>query len=104
MAHEKPALPDELFEGLTTDDVDERAARVGRFLILDEMGFFGDKTNLRLALAEDDGSWVAQVRRCFSNTYGDVAGCHPADLEVAAEMLGVFDEVYDIEAERGKAA
>lgn len=94
----KEVPPAELFEGLTADDTAERAARIGRFLILEEMGYFGEQTNLTLALAQGDGSWVGQVRRRFSNTYGDVAGCHPADIEVAAEMLGVFDDVYDVEA------
>lgn len=97
-------IPDDIFEGLNPSETIERAARVGRFLILEEMGFFGQKTNIDLAKAAGSGSWVAQVRKRFSGIYGDVAGCHPADLEVAAEMLGVFDEVYDYEASSGKAA
>jgi hypothetical protein len=91
-------LPHQLFEDLSVEAVQERAARVGRFMVLEEMGFFGEKTNIDLAKAQGSGSWVAQVRKRFSGIYGDVAGCHPADLEIAAEMLGVFDEVYNIEA------
>ena len=100
----KERLPKELFEGLDDDDITERVARIGRFLILEEMGYFGEQSNIILALADDEGSWVAQVRRRFSNTYGDVAGCHLADLEVAAEMLGVFDDVYNVEALKNDGA
>lgn len=82
-----------LTEGV--EDLPTRAARVGRFLILDEMGFFGEETNFKLSLHEGPGTWQAAVRKRFSGVYGDVAGCHPADIEVAAEMLGVFDDVYD---------
>ncbi len=94
----KQTLPPELFEDLTDEDEFERRARIGRFLVLSEMGFFGINTNIDLSLAQGNGSWVAQVRKRFSGRYGDVAGCHPADLEVAAEMLGVFDDIYDMEA------
>ena len=97
-----PRIPQEIFDGLSEEDVEERAARLGRFLILNEMGFFGEKTNIKLAKANGNGSWVAQVRKRFSGLYGDVAGCHPADLEVAAEMLGVFEDVYNIEALDGE--
>ena len=93
---ERDTYPHELFTGCS--DGNERAARLGRFMILEEMGFFGDKTNTELALHNAAGSWIGEVRRRFSNTYGDVAGCHPADIEVAAEMLGVFDAVFDPES------
>lgn len=92
-------IPDGLVEGVS--DPDERAVRIGRFLILEEMGFFGEKSNVTLAQGDYDGTFVAAVRRRFSNTYGDVAGCHPADIEVAAEMLGVFDVVFNAEVKNG---
>lgn len=94
--------PSELLEGVK--DPREQAAKIGRWLVLQEMGFFGDKTNLALAKGGYDGRFNAGVRRRFSNTYGDVAGCHPADIEVAAEMLGVFDDVYDYELQPPEAA
>lgn len=84
-----------LLEGCTPE---ERAARIGRLAILEEMGFFGDRTNIALAKNEGPGTWTARVRRRFSGIYGNTEGCEAADLEVAAEMLGVFDDVYDIEA------
>lgn len=90
--------PSVLFEG--ADGERERAMRLGRFLILRELGFFGDETNIKLSIADGEGSWIAQVRRKFSNTYGDVGGCHPADIEVAAEMLGVFELVFETELEK----
>ncbi len=93
---ERDIYPHELFAGC--ENGNDRARRLGRFMILEEMGFFGDKTNTELARYEGPGSWIGAVRRRFSNTYGDVAGCHPADIEVAAEMLGVFDTVFDAEA------
>lgn len=91
--------PHELFVGCETRE--ERAARIGRFVVLEEMGFFGEKTNIDLARHEAEGSWIGAVRRRFSNTYGDVAGCHPADIEVAAEMHGVFDDIFNVEANAG---
>lgn len=100
---EKQTVPVELFEGLTDEDEFVRRARIGRFLVLKEMGFFGLATNLNLSMAEGNGSWVAQVRKRFSGRYGDVAGCHPADIEIAAEMLGVFDDIYDMELADGTA-
>lgn len=89
--------PSGLFENLQMEDETGRNARIGRFLILREMGFFGEETNIDLAKALGKGSWMHQVRKRFSGTYGDVAGCHPADIEVAASMLGVFDQVFDAE-------
>jgi hypothetical protein len=97
-----PEIPHELFAGCETEE--ERAARLGRFLVLQECGFFGKDTNLNLALAQGKGSWTAQVRRRFSGIYGDVRGCDPADLEIAAEMLGVFPDIYNIEALQDDAA
>jgi len=90
--------PLRLFENLQMEDRTARDARIGRFLILQEMGFFGEDTNVELSISEGEGSWIARVRKRFSGTYGDVSGCHPADIEVAAEMLGVFDQVFDAEA------
>lgn len=71
---------------------------LGRYAILNEMGFFGLETNVSLARHSGPGTWMAAVRKRFSGTYGDVGGCHPADIEIAAEYLGVFDEVFDAEA------
>lgn len=89
-------VPVELF----TDEpaLEERAARIGRFLILEEMGYFGRETNIDLSFANGKGSWTAQVRKRFSGVYGNVRGCERADMEVAGELLGVFDMVYDYEA------
>lgn len=92
-------FPRELFEGCPAED---RAARVGRWAILGEMGFFGDKTNLKLARGEYQGSFIGAIRKRFNGVYGDVRGCEPADIEVAAEMLGVFDDVFDPEVQRLK--
>lgn len=88
-------VPPQLLE----DDIDpaEMLARIGRFAVLKEMGFFGEETNIDLAKKQGKGSWTAQVRKRFSGTYGDTKGCHPADIESAAEMLGVFDQIYDVE-------
>ena len=96
MGEVKP-LPAELFEGLTNADEFERRARIARYMVLQELGFFHDPTNVVLAFTPAEGTWVAKVRKRFAGRYGDVAGCHPADIEVAAEMLGVFDEIYDME-------
>lgn len=74
----------------------EKAARLGRVAILEEMGFFGDKTNYALAVGPHPGSFTAAIRKRFSGLYGDVAGCHPADIEIAAVMLGVDEDVYDL--------
>jgi len=89
--------PKELFEGLTNKDEFERRARCARFLVLTEMGFFKEPANIVMSKTPEEGTWTAAVRRRFSGRYGDVSGCHPADIEVAAEMLGVFDEIYDME-------
>lgn len=85
--------PKELFEGCTDDA--ERAARLGRFAVLDELGFFGEETSLKIALGNYKGTFTAAVRRRFSNLYGSTDGCSPGDIEVAAEMLGVLDDIYD---------
>lgn len=90
-------LPHELFEGVK-DDSPERLARIGRFLVLEECGYFGQESNIDLAKAKGLGTWTAQVRKRFSGTYGNVRGCDAADLEIAAEMLGVFDDIYDVES------
>lgn len=95
---QKQTIPPELFEGLTDEDEFERRARIGRYVVLQELGFFKEPTNLVLSRAEGEGTWVAQVRRRFSGRYGDVAGCHPADIEVAAEYTGYFDDIFDVEA------
>lgn len=89
------AYPQRLME---IPDPDQRALSVARFLVLEEMGFFGEETNVSLSFDPANGSWLAAVRKRFSGVYGDVAGCHPADIEVAAEMLGVFDTIFDYEA------
>jgi hypothetical protein len=89
--------PSSLFEGLEMEDEIGRNARIGRFVVLQEMGFFGEETNIDLSKAQGKGSWMHQVRKRFSGTYGDVKGCHPADIEVAAEMRGVFDDIFDAE-------
>lgn len=93
---ELPPPPDELFQGAPS--FEETAARAGRWAVLNELGFFGDKTNLRLARGHYPGSFMAATRRTFSNTYGNTDGCHPADIEVAMELLGVLDDVLDVEA------
>lgn len=96
------AVPVELFAD--NPDFIERAARIGRYLILEEMGYFGETTNIDLALARGKGSWTAQVRKRFSGIYGNTRGCEKADMEVAGELLGVFDMVYDDEALRDDGA
>lgn len=92
-------IPHELFLGV--EDGVERAARLGRWAILQEMGFFGDKSNLELAKHMGKGSWIGAIRKKFNGTYGDVRGCEPADIEIAAEYLGVFDDVFDVKARHG---
>lgn len=94
---EGPPIPDKLFEGAEGER--DRAARMGRFLLLNELGYFGEKTNMVLARGEYKGSFVAAVRKRFSGLYGDVAGCHPADIEVAATMLGVEDLIFETQLE-----
>ena len=91
--------PLELF--VDCNDDAERAARIGRFLILEELGYFGKKTNVQIAQHVKAGTFIGRVVAQFSNTYGDMGGCEPADIEVAAEMLGVFDDVFDVEASVG---
>lgn len=86
-------------ELIDTKDERIKAGRIGRWLVLQEMGFFGDKTNLVLARGEYTGTFTAAVRKRFSGLYGNVGGCDAADLEVAAEMLGVFEDVYNLEVE-----
>lgn len=86
-------IPNDLVEDAR--DGNERALRVARFLVLEEMGYFGQETNVSLSFTPAKGTWIAAVRKRFSGTYGDVAGCHPADIEVAADMLGVFDTIFD---------
>lgn len=86
-------IPNSLFKD--ADGEREQAARLGRFVLLEELGYFGEATNVALARGEYEGSFVAAVRRRFSNIYGDTRGCDPADIEIAAEMLDVFDLVYE---------
>lgn len=92
---EHKLLPQELFEGLRDDDGVERAARIGRWLVLQEMGFLGEESNLNLALGKYKGTFIAAVRRKFSNVYGNTDGCSPGDIEVAMELLEVMDDIYD---------
>ena len=87
--------PPELLEDNPSEA--ERAARLGRFAILEELGFFGEKTNIRLSMS-GDGTFIGRTRRHFSNTFQNLRGCDAADIEVAAEMLGVFDSVFNVEA------
>jgi hypothetical protein len=90
----------EKLQKLTAEAVTEtdKRARLGRLAILEEMGFFGDDTNFKLAAGEYSGSFIGAVRKRFNGIYGDVRGCEPADMEIAGEMLGVFDDVFDVEA------
>ena len=96
----KRQTPEQLFADVT--DPDERALVIARFMVLREMGFFGEPTNVKLSFTPNKGTWLAAVRKHFSGLYGDVAGCHPADIEVAAEMLGVFEPIFNAEVEDGK--
>ena len=86
-------VPPKLLEDCS--DEAERAALLGRFAVLDELGYFGEETSLKIALGNYKGTFTAAVRRRFSNVYGNVEGCSAADIEVAAELLGVLDDVYD---------
>jgi len=91
--------PPELFEGTSNLSEQERSAIIGRYAILHEMGFFGDDTNIALSVQSGPGRFAARVRKRFSGTYGNVEGCSAGDIEVAGELLGVFDEVFDFELE-----
>lgn len=95
MSREDSPYPLPLMEGAASDD--ELAARIGRYEVLQELGFFGIKTSLKIARGEYEGRFNAVVRRKFSNIYGDVGGCDVGDIEVAAEMLDVFSDIYDYE-------
>lgn len=90
--------PPQLVEGVT--DETERAARIGRWLVLQELGFFGIKSNLTLAKGEYNGSFNAAIRRRFHGLFDSFDGCHTGDIEIAAEMLGVFDDIYNVEASK----
>lgn len=95
MAREELPYPVQLQEGIKSDD--ELAARIGRYEVLKELGTFGIKTTLKIAMGDYKGTFNAAVRKQFSDTYGDVKGCDVGDIEVAAELLGCFDDIYDYE-------
>lgn len=88
-------FPKELLEGAST--LAERGARIGRWLTLKELGFFGDETNLDLAKGNYKGKFNAGIRKRFSGLYGNVEGCANGDIEVAAELTDSFDAIYDFE-------
>lgn len=88
--------PHELFTGCETTE--ERSARIGRLETLDELGYFGEETNIKLARKERTGSFIAQVRKKFSGVYQNTNGCSAGDIECAAMVRGVFDQVFDVEA------
>ena len=92
-------FPAELLEGAS--ELAERAARIGRFLVLEELGFFGTEANLKIARGNYQGKFNGGVRKRFSGIYGNTDGCAAGDIECAAEMLGVFDSIYDYEVEHG---
>lgn len=88
-------LTEELFTG--NESLEERLAVVGRFAVLCELGYFGDKTNVSLARGNYKGRFNAGVRKRFSGIYGNTEGCSRGDIEVAAELLGVYDDIYNFE-------
>ncbi len=88
-------FPIELFEG--DPPLDEKAARMGRFMVLQELGFMGERTNLDLAKGNYKGRFNAGVRKRFAGIYGNTNGCSAGDIECAAELLEVFESIYDYE-------
>jgi len=92
-------VPPKLLEGCS--DETERAARLGRFAVLGELGFFGIKTTIDLSIEpHPPGTFIGSVRKRFSNTYGDLGGCTKGDIEVTMELLDVMDIILDAELKK----
>lgn len=92
----QPSYPASLQEGIKSDD--ELAARIGRFATLQELGFFGVKTNVELAKGSyPPRTFIGAVRKRFSGMYGDVEGCSAGDIEVAMELTGSMEDILDYE-------
>lgn len=96
MGREELPYPVQLQEGIQSDD--ELAARIGRFATLEELGFFGIKTSISLAIGPyPPRTFVGAVRKRFSGLYGNTVGCSPGDIEVAMELTGTMDDILDYE-------
>lgn len=99
-------VPSALFDG--SSDPAETAARIARWVTLEELGFFGVKTMLELARGEYKGRFNAGVRKRFAGTYGNTNGCTAGDIELAAELRGIQDDtdyisaIYDFEIEKAR--
>ncbi len=96
-------FPEALLEG--SENIAETAARIARWVTLEELGFFGVKTMLRLARGEYDGRFSTGVRKAFSGVYQNTEGCSRGDIELASELRGIQDDtdylsaIYDYEAQ-----
>ena len=88
-------FPDSLLEG--SKNLAERAARIGRLMVLRELGFFDEAINLDLAKGHYKGRFNAGVRKRFAGINGNTAGCSVGDIEVAAELTDMWDAIYDFE-------
>lgn len=74
----------------------EKAARIARYLVMSELqlGFTPDKM-LEIARDEMDGYkfWGA-VHKTWAGMTGNGNGLDLAELEIAAEMLGVDNDIW----------
>lgn len=88
--------PSQLMEDVTSDD--ELAARIARYTVLEELGYFGVKTSIKLAIGPyPPRTFVGAVRKSFSGLYGNTDGCSAGDIEVAMELTGSMDDILDFE-------
>lgn len=82
--------------------VRDRELWLGRFAVLNELGFFGDETNIKLAKEKHPpGTFIGSIRQRFSNTYGNLDGCSKGEIEVAMELTETMDIIYDAELRDG---
>lgn len=98
----KNALPQELFEGLSLDQI---AGTLGRWTLLQAMGYgFTETKNLQIARNEMKGyAFWGAIHKTWAGLYGDGRGIELADLETEAEIYEVYDEVFGYRDERQAA-
>lgn len=105
MAIQKEIYPSELFEGLQLNQI---AGTLGRWLLLKELSLgFTEKKNLQIARDEMPGyAFWGALHKTWAGIHGNGNGLHLADVEIAADMLGVYDDVFAYRdgAVYGKAA
>jgi hypothetical protein len=87
-------LPPELLADLKLNEI---AGVLGRYLVLKELGLgFTPERDLKIARNEMKGyAFWGAIHKTWSGLYGDGRGIDLADVETAAMMLDVYEEVFD---------